>query len=76
LNIEKQEPFITLTFEGSGFLYKMVRIITGTLIEVGRGKRRPESVREILEGKDRKGAGKTAPAKGVCLEKVVYRSFA
>jgi len=76
LNIEKQEPFITLTFEGSGFLYKMVRIITGTLIEVGRGKRRPEAVREILEGKDRKGAGKTAPAKGVCLEKVVYRSFA
>ena len=73
LKIEKQEPFIILSFEGSGFLYKMVRIITGTLIEVGRGKRSPEELREILEGKDRKGAGKTAPSKGVCLEKVVYR---
>jgi tRNA pseudouridine38-40 synthase len=76
LKIEKREPFIILGFEGSGFLYKMVRIITGTLIEVGRGKIKPQDLRKILEGKDRKGAGKTAPAKGLCLEKVIYRSLA
>lgn len=53
--------------EGNGFLYNMVRIIVGTLIEVGQGKRKPEQMREILEGRNRYLAGPTAPAKGLQL---------
>ena len=49
----------------------MVRIIAGTLIEVGQGKRKPEEVRDILNAKDRAAAGQTAPANGLCL--VGYR---
>ena len=50
----------------------MVRILTGTLIEVGSGKKRPDEMREILEAKDRQAAGFTAPAQGLFLEKVEY----
>ena len=57
---------------GDGFLYNMVRIITGTLVEIGQGKRRPEEIREIIEAKDRTRAGHTAPPNGLYLATVFY----
>ena len=56
----------------SGFLQYMVRILSGTLLEVGQGKRTPESMYELLEERNRSLAGATAPAKGLCLLKVDY----
>ena len=50
----------------------MVRILVGTLLEVGRGRWEPEYVQEILDSKDRKQAGPTAPPEGLCLMKVDY----
>ena len=67
-----ENDMITLHIEGNGFLYNMVRIITGTLIEVGWGKRTPESIGEILEKKDRSLAGPTAPPEGLTLVEIEY----
>ncbi len=64
----KLQIFVT----GDGFLQQMVRIVTGTLIEVGQGKRSPEDMEAILGAKDRAMAGFTAPAQGLCLMKVEY----
>jgi tRNA pseudouridine38-40 synthase len=58
--------------EGDGFLYKMVRNLVGTLVEVGCGHRPPEWVLEVLEARDRRAAGRTAPAQGLCLMSVMY----
>jgi len=66
------DGIVDLHIEADGFLYNMVRIITGTLTEVGYGDREPEDMREILIGGDRSKAGKTAPAEGLFLEKVTY----
>ena len=63
---------ITYTIEGEGFLYNMVRIMTGTLVEVGQGKRRPEDIKTILEAADRQAAGHTAPPNGLYLAEVFY----
>jgi len=63
---------IVITCRGNGFLYKMVRNITGTLVEVGLLRRLPQEIPEILERKDRRKAGITAPARGLCLEAVLY----
>lgn len=71
----KQEPgssLVKLEFEGTGFLQNMVRILTGTLIEVGLGKRDACSMPEILAALDRQAAGYTAPAEGLCLRQVFY----
>ena len=68
---ERQEA--VLRFTGNGFLQNMVRILTGTLVECGQGKREPEQMREILEAKDRNAAGMTAPAKGLSLVRVDYQ---
>ena len=57
---------------GNGFLYNMVRIIVGTLLEVGAGRLSPSAIPGILECKDRGKAGPTAPAKGLCLWEVYY----
>ena len=65
-----RDIFIDIT--GDGFLYNMVRIITGTLVEVGLGKREPEDVKRIIESGDRKEAGHTAPPQGLCLMHVYY----
>jgi tRNA pseudouridine38-40 synthase len=65
-------PVISLRFKGNGFLYKMVRNLVGTLVEVGMGKHSTLKVRKILKGKNRRLAGKTAPAQGLCLIKVNY----
>jgi len=64
--------FIDIYIQADGFLYNMARNIAGTLIEVGRGRFNPEKVKEILEKKHRPLAGRTAPAKGLCLERVFY----
>ena len=66
------EDIITIKIRGNGFLYNMVRIIAGTLIEVGGGKLSPEDISVILEKKDRDAAGPTAPAKGLTLVEVRY----
>lgn len=70
--IRETEDDIYLTFEGDGFLYNMVRIMTGTIVEAGYGRRTPESVQTVLETGDRSLAGETAPAKGLTLERVLY----
>ena len=63
---------LQLFFTGNGFLYNMVRILTGSLLEVGQGLRTPESVVQALQAKDRALAGPTAPAQGLCLWEVKY----
>lgn len=66
------EDLLVLRFVGNGFLYNMVRILTGTLLEVGTGERKPEDMAVLLEKKDRRFAGKTAPGHGLYLWKVFY----
>ncbi|WP_264188453.1 tRNA pseudouridine(38-40) synthase TruA [Halobacillus litoralis] len=63
---------IVFTFRGSGFLYNMVRILVGTLLEIGRSERKPEDIIDIIQAEDRKAAGKTAPPQGLFLWKVFY----
>lgn len=63
---------VVLEVAGDGFLYNMVRIITGTLVEVGLGRREPDSIAAVIEGRDRRLAGHTAPPEGLYLVKVFY----
>ena len=63
-----------LVFEGSSFLMHQVRIMAGTLVEVGRGRRSPDSLTEVLQSRDRRRAGLTAPPEGLCLEQVWYEA--
>jgi len=72
ISLDKSEDLIFLTIEGNGFLYNMVRIIAGTLIEVGFGRIKWQSIPHIIESGDRTSAGHTAPPQGLCLEKVYY----
>ena len=72
IRIEESGNYIRFYYHGNGFLQNMVRIMTGTLLEVGFGKREPEEMAEIIEARDRKKAGFTAPAQGLCLMKVDY----
>ena len=72
LEILKDGEEITIRISGNGFLYNMVRIIVGTLIRVGRGFYEPEKLKEILEAKDRKAAGVTAPPHGLILAEIRY----
>ncbi len=65
--VQKEGNYLTIRISGSGFLFNMVRIIAGTLLEVGRGNLKPEQMKEILEAKDRQAAGPTAPARGLTL---------
>ena len=73
LDITKQDDMITIRISGSGFLYNMVRIIAGTLLEVGMGAYPPEHVEEILDARDRQAAGRTAPARGLTLVSMEYQ---
>lgn len=70
--IVKTDSKIELTIRGTGFLYNMVRIIAGTLIDVGKGKIDQKKIGEIIESKDRNRAGHTAAARGLYLSKVFY----
>lgn len=72
IKINKRGFLINIQLRADGFLYKMVRNITGTLVEVGRGKISPEDVYEILKARDRKKAGPTAPPQGLFLWQVFY----
>ena len=65
--VEKNDCFVTIKITGDGFLYHMVRIIAGTLLEVGKGKKKIEDIPGIIASKDRTKAGMTAPAKGLTL---------
>ncbi|WP_078551199.1 tRNA pseudouridine(38-40) synthase TruA [Bacillus alkalicellulosilyticus] len=73
LDIERDGNEFVFRIVGNGFLYNMVRIIVGTLLEVGRGKREPEDIKSILEAQNRKRAGKTAPGHGLYLWEVTYK---
>ena len=66
------ERDIIIEITGDGFLYNMVRIITGTLVEVGLGKKTPEQVHDIIDSKQRSRAGHTAPPQGLYLVEVYY----
>lgn len=74
LTLEKVGDELVMTIEGDGFLYNMVRTIAGMLLAVGRGWNTPQDVQHILTLKDRKAAGKTAPAHGLYLQSVTYRN--
>ncbi len=73
--VERLGDRVTFTITGNGFLYNMVRIIAGTLLEIGAGKYGPERMRNILEARNRKAAGPTAIAKGLVLVKIEYPDF-
>ena len=72
IRIETSGNYIRIYYHGSGFLQNMVRIMTGTLLEAGYGRKAPEDMPAILEARDRRKAGPTAPAQGLCLMKVDY----
>ena len=72
IEIIQEGESISFRFTGNGFLYNMVRILVGTLVEIGSGKRNPKDIVEILDKKDRRYAGKTAPGQGLYLWKVLY----
>jgi tRNA pseudouridine38-40 synthase len=63
---------IRIDVSGNGFLYNMVRIMAGTLVEAGRGRIKPGDIRAIIDSKDRRRAGVTMPPQGLCLEWVRY----
>ena len=71
-DVEKIDDKIIITLTGNGFLYNMVRIISGTILEVGLEKIAPEEILKIIEQKDRTKAGKTLPAHGLYLVNVEY----
>ena len=70
--IKKENEKIWIELTGNGFLYNMVRIISGTLVEVGMGKIEPEEIPNIINSKKRENAGKTLPPQGLYLLKVEY----
>ena len=70
--VKKQEDRIYIELTGNGFLYNMVRIISGTLLDVGIGKIKPNEIPEIIESKKRERAGKTLPPQGLYLISVEY----
>lgn len=72
IDIERRGKLLIFTFEGNGFLHHMVRILMGTLLEVGTGKRAPESMTELLAARNREEAGFLAPARGLTLTEVFF----
>lgn len=71
-DVKKENERIIIELTGNGFLYNMVRIISGTLVEVGLGKIRPEEIKDIIDSKNRQMAGKTLPPYGLYLVEVNY----
>jgi tRNA pseudouridine38-40 synthase len=74
LSLRKKGEQIEIDIEGDGFLYNMVRNIVGTLVDIGSGKIPAGSMARILRARDRKKAGDTAQARGLCLMEVIYRN--
>ena len=72
LNVTAEDGLIRIRVTGSGFLYNMVRIIAGTLIQVGLGAMKPEDMEQILKAEDRNAAGPTAPACGLTMIGIEY----
>lgn len=72
VEVERFGDMVTIRISGEGFLYNMVRIIAGTLIEIGNGQYPPERMQEILDAREREWAGPTAPAKGLTLLGIQY----
>lgn len=70
--VTQEDKWVYIDIEADRFLYNMVRNIVGTLVEIGRGKWKPEKITEILEAKDRPAAGPIAPASGLCLMWIRY----
>ena len=70
--VTREGDIVTIELTGNGFLYNMVRIISGTLVDVGIGKIKPEDVKDILEARDRLKAGRTLPPTGLYLVDVKY----
>lgn len=70
--IFRDGDIVTIRISGTGFLYNMVRIIAGTLIEIGNGQYPPEKMKEIMDARDREAAGPTAPARGLTLMGIEY----
>ncbi len=73
LDIETEGDIITIRIRGNGFLYNMVRIITGALLKVGFEQKKPEDIRDAVEHPSSKAAGPTAPAHGLTLVSIEYR---
>jgi len=69
---DSDQHMIHIDIEGKGFLHHMVRIIIGTLVDISRGHWRPEQIVDILDAKNRRAAGRLAPARGLCLERIEY----
>jgi tRNA pseudouridine38-40 synthase len=72
-DVRQSGPLLTVVIEGDGFLYKMCRGMVGTLVQVGQGKFGPDQIVDMLETKDRRAAGMSAPAHGLVLWQVFYR---
>ncbi|MGM0140175.1 tRNA pseudouridine(38-40) synthase [Enterococcus sp. DIV0755b] len=72
IRLEKEGRMLRFTFIGDGFLHKMIRILTGTLLEIGMGKLEVDVIDEVLANKIRQGAGETVPANGLFLDQVFY----
>ncbi|MEI6305960.1 MAG: tRNA pseudouridine(38-40) synthase TruA, partial [Deltaproteobacteria bacterium] len=72
ISIKRSASLVIVDVVGGGFLKNMVRVMVGTLVDVGRGRFSPEQVKLLLMNRDRKQAGVTAPACGLCLVKVTY----
>ncbi|MHC5216452.1 tRNA pseudouridine(38-40) synthase TruA [Enterococcus sp. LJL128] len=73
LSIQQEAGLLHFTFVGDGFLYKMVRIIMGTLLEIGTGTMKLETIDEVFERKIRSDAGMTVPSQGLFLDEVYYK---
>ena len=71
-SVTREGDVVLFTVEGDGFLYNMVRIMVGTLLEIAAGRMTPDCIPAILDSGDRTLAGPTAPAKALCLERVFY----
>jgi tRNA pseudouridine38-40 synthase len=73
ISVERQGTDVIIEVTGDGFLYNMVRIMTGTLIEAGLGRRTPGSVKDVIDSLDRANAGPTAPASGLYLKEIYFQ---
>jgi len=76
IDIERAGELVRVHVRGESFLHRMVRIVVGTLLDVGAGRREPDDVAAMLAARDRRAAGPTAPAHGLCLVDVRYPDFA